>query len=94
MKDLKAILDNDLSPDKLSKITLEELSSFLFSEKIVASEEDLKMLIVEKIQESYKNDDEFPIIYYKKEDDTVHNPIVENQGPSLTDDYIENHLKD
>jgi hypothetical protein len=94
MKDLKAILDNDLSPDKLSKITLEELSSFLFSAKIVASEEDLKMLIVEKIQESYKNDDEFPIIYYKKEDDTVRNPIVENQGPSLTDDYIENHLKD
>lgn len=95
MKSVQEYLDTDLSPDKLISMSTNDLSEMLISAGIVKSEVDIRMIIVEKIQEILKADDEFPITYYLDENDKIpaeHKAV--DSGPCLTDDYIANNLQE
>lgn len=88
-------LNTTLSPDKVKDMETSELISTLIDNEIFASEADLRMFIIEGIQRAVRLDDEFPIKIYTSEDEEVpqeHKYI--DAGPCLTDDYIENNLKE
>lgn len=88
-------LNTTLSPDKVKDMETSELIGTLIDNEIFASEADLRMFIIEGIQRAVRLDDEFPIKIYTSEDEEVpqeHKYI--DAGPCLTDDYIENNLKE
>lgn len=88
-------LNTTLSPDKVKDMETSELISTLIDNEIFASEADLRMFIIEGIQRAVRLDDEFPIKIYTSEEEQVpqeHKYI--DAGPCLTDDYIENNLKE
>lgn len=88
-------LNTTLSPDKVKDMETSELISTLIDNEIFASEADLRMFIIEGIQRAVRLDDEFPIKVYTSEEEEVpqeHKYI--DAGPCLTDDYIENNLKE
>ncbi len=88
-------LNTTLSPDKVKDMETSKLISTLIDNEIFASEADLRMFIIEGIQRAVRLDDEFPIKVYTSEEEEVpqeHKYI--DAGPCLTDDYIENNLKE
>lgn len=91
---LKRALDTVLSPSKIKDMPTDSLIEYLTSNKIVNSEPDVRMLIIEGIQKAYEDDDEFPITYYDKNHDIPDEHRFVDPGPQLTDDYIENNLTD
>lgn len=89
-KTLKEVLDTDLSPDKVKQMRTEEVMHYIVSNGIVATESDVNMLIIEGIQKALKDDDEFPIKYYSKEEEMPEeSKIVENPGEMLTDELVQ-----
>ena len=95
VKTLKEFLDTELSPDIVKDMDTNELIALLLRNNIVKSEADIRMLIVEGIQKAMVADDEFPITYYtddKQEIPPEHRYV--DAGPTLTDEYIENNLRE
>lgn len=88
-------LNTTLSPDKVKDMETEELFKYLLDNEIFASEADIRMFIIEGVQRAVRLDDEFPIKVYVSEDEEVpqeHKYI--DAGPCLTDEYIENNMKE
>lgn len=86
---LQEVLDTDLSPDKVKTMRTEEVMHYIVSNGIVATESDVNMLIIEGIQKALKDDDEFPIRYYSKDEEmSEESKIVENPGEMLTDELV------
>lgn len=91
---LKDIINKDLSPDKVKDMSFDQLKDYLLVNNIVKTPQDINLIIIEKIQDVYKKDDEFPIHYYTSETEEIPdaNRVVEDDSESLTDDFIESHL--
>lgn len=86
---LQEVLDTILSPENVKMLTPNELSEFLVCNEIIASKEDMNMLVIEGIQKALKDDDEFPIRYYEKtEPMSEAGKVVENPGEMLTDSLV------
>ena len=88
-------LNTILSPDKVKDMETKELFKYLLDNEIFASEADIRMFIIEGVQRAVRLDDEFPIKVYVSEDEEVpqeHKYI--DAGPCLTDEYIENNMKE
>lgn len=88
-------LNTTLSPDKVKDMKTEELFKYLLDNEVFASEADIRMFIIEGVQRAVRLDDEFPIKVYVSEDEEVpqeHKYI--DAGPCLTDEYIENNMKE
>lgn len=91
-KTLQEVLDTDLSPDKVKNMCYAELNNFLIDNDIVATDADVRMLIIEGIQRALKEDDEFPIRYYAEDEPMSEKGRITDPGPCLTDEYIENEM--
>ena len=92
---LQEALDTILSPEKVKDMTTPSLISILLQNNIFDSEADIRMFLIEGIQRALRLDDEFPIkIYTSKEEEIPQEHKYIDAGPCLTDDYIENNLKD
>jgi len=86
---LQEVLDTDLSADKMGDITPNELANFLVDNGIVKTPGDVNRLVIEGIQRALKDDDEFPIRYYSKDEEmSEKGKIVENPGEMLTDELV------
>ena len=91
---LAALLNNELSPEKVKEMPMLDFQSLLIEKGVVASEDDLKMLVIESVQNAAIEDDEFPIRYYTSDEEIPEeNRIVKDAGEMLTDNYIEQNLK-
>lgn len=87
---LQEVLDTDLSPDKMEDFTPNELAIFLVDNGIVETTTDVNRIIIEGIQKALKDDDEFPIRYYSKDEEmSEEGRIVENPGEMLTDTLVQ-----
>lgn len=91
MRTLEDVLNKELSPDNMDKYTPNELAKYLVENKIVNSVIDFNKIVIEAIQKALREDDEFPIRYYRKGED-VRNTYCDNPE-SLTDEYIDNNLR-
>ncbi len=88
-------LNTTLSPDKVKDMETSELVKYLIDNEVFASEADIRMFIIEGVQRAVRLDDEFPIKVYTSEEEEVpqeHKYI--DAGPCLTDEYIENNMKE
>ncbi len=86
---LQEVLDTDLSPDKMGDFTPNELADFLVKNGIVENTADVNRIVIEGIQKALKDDDEFPIRYYSKNEEmSEQSKIVENPGEMLTDEFV------
>lgn len=88
-------LNTTLSPDKVKDMETDELIKYLLDNEVFASEADIRMFIIEGVQRAVRLDDEFPIKVYTSDEEEVpqeHKYI--DAGPCLTDDYIENNMKE
>lgn len=86
---LQEVLNTDLSPDKMGDYTPNELADFLVKNGIVENTADVNRIVIEGIQRALKDDDEFPIRYYSKEEEMPEeSKIVENPGEMLTDELV------
>lgn len=92
---VKELLDTELSPDEVKEMSTEELQWILVKKYgIIASEADLRMIIIEGIQKALDADDEFPIHFYAKDEPMLEESrVVNDPGPMLTDDYIANNFE-
>lgn len=91
-KTLQEVLNTDLSPDKMGDFTPNELADFLVKNGIVSSAADVNRLVIEGIQRALRDDDEFPIRYYGKDEEMSEEGRAADPGPCLTDEYIENEM--
>lgn len=91
-KTLREVLNTTLSPDNVSKMLPSELAEYLVVNEIVKTPADVNKLIVEGIQRAYREDDEFPIHYYSKDEPMSENGKNVTAPPSLTDDYIKTNM--
>lgn len=86
---LQEVLNTDLSPDKMGDFTPNELASFLVENGIVENTADVNRIVIEGIQRALKDDDEFPIRYYSKDEEMPEkSKVVENPGEMLTDELV------
>ena len=86
---LLEVLNTDLSPDKMGDFTPNELASFLVENGIVENTADVNRIVIEGIQRALKDDDEFPIRYYSKDEEMPEkSKVVENPGEMLTDELV------
>lgn len=91
---LESILNGALSPENIKDMPMDLfVNTVVVKTNVVASEEDLKMFVVEALQKAAEADDEFPIHYYTKEEPLNEEAKVVDAGPMLTDNYIKNNLK-
>lgn len=87
---LQEVLNTDLSPDKMGDFTPNELADFLVKNGIVENAADVNRIVIEGIQRALKDDDEFPIRYYSKEEEmSEQGKMVENPGEMLTDTLVQ-----
>lgn len=87
---LQEVLNTDLSPDKMGDYTPNELADFLVNNGIVENTADVNRIVIEGIQKALKDDDEFPIRYYSKDEEmSEKSKIVENPGEMLTDQLVQ-----
>lgn len=92
---LQEALNTTLSPEKVKDMETHELVKVLMDNKIFDSEADLRMFIIEGVQRALRFDDEFPIkIYTSKDEEIPQEHKYVDAGPCLTDEYIENNLKE
>ena len=89
---LQEVLDNELSPDRMEDYTPNELADFLVKNSIVENTADVNRLVIEGIQKALKDDDEFPIRYYSKDEEMSEEGRKTDAGECLTDEYIENNM--
>ena len=90
VKTLQEVLDTDLSADKMGDYTPNELADFLVKNGIVDNTADVNRLVIEGIQKALKDDDEFPIRYYSKDEEIPEeSKIVNNPGEMLTDEFVQ-----
>ena len=86
---LQEVLNTDLSPDKMGDFTPNELAKFLVDNGIVENTADVNRIVIEGIQRALKDDDEFPIRYYSKDEEMPEkSKVVENPGEMLTDELV------
>ncbi len=86
---LQEVLNTDLSPDKMGNYTPNELADFLVKNSIVDNIADVNRIVIEGIQKALKDDDEFPIKYYSKDEEmSEKSKVVENPGEMLTDELV------
>ena len=86
---LQEVLNTELSPDKMGDYTPNELADFLVKNGIVNNTADVNRIVIEGIQKALKDDDEFPIRYYSKNETMSEEAkIVENPGEMLTDELV------
>lgn len=86
---LQEVLNTDLSPDKMGNYTPNELADFLVKNGIVDNTADVNRIVIEGIQKALKDDDEFPIKYYSKDEEmSEKSKVVENPGEMLTDELV------
>lgn len=89
---LQEVLNTDLSPDKMSDYSPNELAFFLVDNGIVKNITDVNRIIIEGIQKAVNEDDEFPIHYYSKNEEMSEEGKQVDPGECLTDEYIENNM--
>ena len=89
---LQEVLNTTLSPDNMEKYTPDELADFLVKNEIVKTVSDVNRLVIEGIQNALKNDDEFPIRYYSKDEPMSEDGKIPKNRECLTDEYIKNHM--
>lgn len=65
---LPQVLNKVLSPDLVKTYSISGLCEFLIENKLFKTENDIKLLIIEGIQKAYRDDDEFPIHFYDKDE--------------------------
>lgn len=88
-------LNTTLSPDKVKDMETVELVKYLVDNEVFASEADLRMFIIEGVQRAVRLDDEFPIkVYTSNEEEVPQEHKYIDAGPCLTDEYIENNMKE
>lgn len=88
-KQLQTILNTDLSAENVKKMAVDELYDYIIDAGIFHSVQDVNLFIVEGVQNALKEDDEFPIHYYDKEEDMPEtSKVVDNVGEMLTDELI------
>ena len=88
-KTLQEVLNTELSPDNMGNYTPNELADFLVSNGIVDNTADVNRIVIEGIQRALDEDDEFPIRYYKKDEEIpAERKIVANPGEMLTDEMV------
>lgn len=92
MRTLKEVLDNELSADNVKNMKIEDLKNFLLDNKIVNTEADMNMIVIEGIQKAMEDDDEFPIHYYTKDEPIHEEARYVDPGEQLTDEYIESNF--
>ena len=86
---LQEVLNTDLSPDKMGDFTPNELADFLVKNGIVENTADVNRIVIEGIQKALKDDDEFPIKYYSKDEEmSEESKVVTNPGEMLTDELV------
>ena len=86
---LQEVLDTDLSADKMGDYTPNELAEFLVKNGIVENTADVNRIVIEGIQRALKDDDEFPIRYYSKDEEmSEKGKVVNNPGEMLTDELV------
>ena len=89
---IQELLNTTLSPDKMGDFTPNELADFLVKNGIVDNTADVNRLVIEGIQKALKDDDEFPIRYYAKDEEMSEEGRITDPGPCLTDEFIENEM--
>lgn len=89
---LEHLFNTELSPEKMSDYTPNELADFLIKKKVVKTIPDVNRLVIEGLQKALKEDDEFPIHYYTKEEEMPEEAKVVDIGECLTDDFIATQL--
>ena len=72
--------------------TPNELADFLVKNGIVENTADVNRLVIEGIQKALRDDDEFPIRYYSKDEEMSEEGRKADAGECLTDEYIENNM--
>ena len=86
---LQEVLETDLSPDKMGDYTPNDLADFLVKNGIVDNTADVNRIVIEGIQRALKDDDEFPIKYYSKEEEMPEDSkVIANPGEMLTDELV------
>lgn len=89
---LQDVLNNELSPDNMGNYTPNELAEFLVKNGIVSNTADVNRIVIEGIQKAVRDDDEFPIKYYSKDEPMSEEGKKANPGECLTDEYIANNM--
>lgn len=89
---LQDVLDHELSPDNMGNYTPNELADFLVKNDIVSNTADVNRIVIEGIQKAVREDDEFPIKYYSKDEPMSEAGKATNPGECLTDEYIANNM--
>lgn len=89
---LQDVLDHELSPDNMGNYTPNELADFLVKNGIVSNTADVNRIVIEGIQKAVREDDEFPIKYYSKDEPMSEAGKAANPGECLTDEYIANNM--
>lgn len=89
---LQEVLNNELSPDNMENYTPNELADFLVQNGIVDNTADVNRIVIEGIQRAVRDDDEFPIKYYSKDESMSEAGKQANPGECLTDEYIANNM--
>lgn len=88
----KLLVSYMYSPEKIKDMNTNILIKSLIDNNLVASLNDVNMLIIESIQNALIEDDEFPIHYYSKDEKMPETNRMVNPGDCLTDEYIENNM--
>lgn len=87
------LLNTELSADNMGNFTPNELAKRLVELNIVESATDMNCIVIESIQKALRDDDEFPIHYYAKDEPMSETGRNVEGVECLTDDYIANHLQ-
>lgn len=93
MKTLQEVLNTDLSPDRVRKMTANELGIHLMANGVIESGADMNCLIIEGVQRALNEGDEFPIKYYTPEEEMPEENKIVDPGECLTDNFIESIIK-
>ena len=93
MKTLQEFLNNELSPDKVGKMTPNKLLFQLLENNIIDSPADMNRLVIEGVQRALTDGDEFPIKYYAPGEEMPEENKIIDPGECLTDDFIKNTIQ-
>ncbi len=85
-------LESQFSADKVLDMTPNQLGDKLMKAGFIHSLADMNCLVIEGLQHAARDDDEFPIHYYKKDEPMSEKGRDVGHVECLTDDYIANNF--
>lgn len=83
------IFNKDITPEKIKSMKTVDFIHELINRKLIASETDANLFILEGLQKAYEEVYDFPIRYYDKDEELDN---VEDTREYLTDDYIKQNF--